>query len=153
MAKKALDQKKIDQITPRLSEFLADTFLLYVKTLNFHWNMTGPQFFMYHKLLEEQYQHLANAVDDIAERIRQLGERTPATLGEFLKLSNFKEPGRDLSQKQMVEDLIESHNLMEEQCHHLIDFTENLLDQGTADMVIEQIRFHAKQSWLLRSHL
>ncbi len=152
MAKKVLDNRKIDLITTQLSNFLADTFLLYVKTLNFHWNMVGPQFFMYHKLLEEQYKDLAKAADEIAERIRQLGKHAPATLSEFLSLSSFKEPKGKLSQEQMIFDLAETHNLMVEKCHKLIDFTEELLDQGTADLIIDQIRFHAKQAWLLRSH-
>jgi starvation-inducible DNA-binding protein len=153
MAKKTLSEKTIDQICTKLADFLADTFILYVKTLNYHWNMQGPNFFMYHKLLESQYEQMAHANDEIAERIRMLGRSAPATLASFLKLTSLKEGKTGLSEEQMIHDLAESHEIMVESCHKLISFTENAEDQGTADLIIEQIRFHAKQAWLLRSHL
>lgn len=153
MAKKTLNEKTIDKITSKLAHFLADTFVLYVKTLNFHWNMTGAEFFMYHKLLEKQYEDLAHATDEIAERIRMLGKQAPATMASFLKLASLKEGSAGLSQEQMIQDLAETHEAMVEQCHALIQFTEEAQDQGSADLITEQIRFHAKQAWLLRSHL
>jgi starvation-inducible DNA-binding protein len=153
MKRKALDEKTIDKITKQLSHFLSDTFVLYVKTLNFHWNMVGTEFFMYHKLLEKQYEDMAKAIDEIAERIRMLGRIAPGTMADFLKLSSLKEGSSKLGQKQMIKELVESHENLVEECHELIQFTESVNDQGTSDLVIEQIRFHAKQAWLLRSHL
>lgn len=155
MAKKIQTEKTINQIAFKLGDFLADTFVLYVKTLNYHWNMAGANFYMYHKLLETQYQDLAQAADEIAERIRMLGRQAPATMASFLKLASLKEGTSGLSQDKMITDLADSHQSMIEQCNMLIHFTEEAEtdDQGTADLIIKQIRFHEKQAWLLKSHL
>lgn len=151
-AKKTLDEKTIDQLTGKLAHFLADTFVLYVKTLNYHWNMVGPAFFMYHRLLEEQYKELAEASDTLAERIRQLGRICPATLGEYLKLTSLKEGKATTSQDGMIRELAEDHEKLEEALHQIIDFADNVLDQGTSDLFIDRIRAHSKAAWLLRSH-
>jgi starvation-inducible DNA-binding protein len=151
--KKTLDDASIDQITSRLGHFLADTFVLYMKTLNFHWNMVGSEFFMYHRLLEEQYKKMAEAIDDLAERIRMLGRIAPASMGEFLKLACLKEAPSKLSMERMIHELVLDHEELVEHCHELIKFTDSVHDEGTSDLIIEQIRFHAKQAWLLRSHL
>lgn len=157
MAKKAraktLDDKSLDLITAKLSHFLADTFVLYVKTLNYHWNMVGAEFFMYHKLLEKQYEELAQAADTIAERIRQLGRVAPASMADFLKLTSLQEGSYGIAQGQMIYELALSHEAMVEHCHRLIPFTDEKSDQGTSDLLIVQIRYHSKQAWLLRSHL
>ncbi len=153
MAKKNLPEKTINQIAFKLGDFLADTFVLYVKTLNYHWNMTAANFYMYHKLLETQYQDLSEAADEIAERIRMLGRQAPATLASFLKLASLKEGASGVSQEKMIMDLAESHESMIEQSNMLIHFTTEAEDQGTADLIIKQIRFHEKQAWLLKSHL
>ncbi|MFZ0564601.1 MAG: DNA starvation/stationary phase protection protein [Chlamydiales bacterium] len=153
MTQKMLDNKTIDQITTKLAHFLSDTFVLYVKTLNFHWNMVGPEFFMYHQLLQKQYEELAEASDELAERIRMLGRSAPGSMQDFLQLSCLKESPTNLSQKEMIQELVEMHEILVEHCHGLIKFTEEVLDQGTADLLIERIRSHSKQAWLLRSHL
>src|ERR1700722_19813428 len=143
----------VNPVVTQLSHFLADSFVLYVKTLNYHWNMVGTEFFMYHRLLEEQYGELAEASDSLAERIRQLGRPCPATMGEFLKLSSLKEGKSSNKQDVMVRELADDNALMEEILHKIIDFTDNALDQGTSDLLNERIRAHAKAGWLLRSHL
>lgn len=153
MAQKTLDNKTVDQITTKLAHFLSDTFVLYVKTLNFHWNMVGPEFFMYHHLLQKQYEELAEANDELAERIRMLGRSAPGSMQDFLQLSCLKESPANLHQNDMIQELVETHDTLIEHCHSLIKFTEEVLDQGTADLLIERIRSHSKQAWLLRSHL
>lgn len=154
MAKKqTINQKTMNQIALMLAHFLSNNFVLYVKTLNFHWNMAGPQFFMYHKLLEHQYEELAKANDDLAERIRMLGGLSPGSMKELLSLAGLKESKSNLSWQEMIQDLVASHEAMIEECHHLIEFTDQKKDQGTSDLIIERIRFHDKQAWLLRSHL
>jgi len=155
MAKKTLSDKAITKITEGLAHYLSDTFILYVKTLNFHWNMVGNQFYMFHKLLEEQYRELAEAIDDLAERIRHLGHIAPGSMAEFLELGCLKETKsqRNLAWEMMIGDLVALHFELVEQGHHLIKVCDAANDQGTSDLLIERIRFHAKQAWLLRSHL
>ncbi len=150
---KQLDPNTVSEIAKRLSRFLADTSVLYIKTLNFHWNMVGPQFFMYHKLLQEQYEEMAEAIDDLAERIRGLGHPAPGSMKDFLELATLKESTSPLSQDEMVNSLIKDHESLESQLHEQIAFTEEALDQGTADLLVERIRFHSKQAWLLRSNV
>lgn len=151
--KPTLDAKTIGQITDKLSHFLSDTILLYIKTLNFHWNMVGPEFFMYHRLLEEQYKELVEGADEIAERIRQLGKHAPGSMHEFLKLACLKEAKSSLGWREMISNLVQDHDSMVEHCHKIIEFTDNVLDQGTSDLFNELIRAHSKSAWLLRSHL
>ena len=149
MAKKKNDKSGMDA---NLGHILGDTFVLYVKTLNYHWNMVGDNFFSFHKLLEEQYNDLAEASDLIAERMRMLKMKAPGTMAEFLKLSCLKEGKSSLSQHAMVKELARDHELMVEQLHALIEFSDETGDQGTSDLLIDRMRVHDKQAWLLRSH-
>lgn len=147
MTKKSLD------VASALSHFLADTMVIYVKTLNFHWNMVGSEFFMYHKLLEEQYKALAEAGDELAERIRMLGKVAPATMEQWLQLASLKEAKGALSQEKMMRELTKDHETLLSHAHALIALSDKQGDQGTSDLIIERLRFHDKAAWLLRSHL
>lgn len=147
-----LNKKTRSAIAKELGQFLADTMILYVKTLNFHWNMTGPQFFMYHRLLEEQYKELADALDEIAEQIRMLGARAPGTLHEFEQIGRLKE-GKAKTQQSMIKELVADHESMIAQSRDLVDFCSESGDEGTADLIVERLRSHDKAAWLLRSHL
>lgn len=140
------------KICDHLAPLLADAFVLYVKTLNFHWNMRGPQFFMFHKLLQEQYEAIAEANDELAERMRMLGGKAPGSMETFLKLARLKESKQGLNQDQMIQELVEDHQRVLEQLHLVLRLTDACGDQGTSDLLIERIRDHAKQAWLLRSH-
>lgn len=154
MAEKKSGRSELNvNICKKLSHFLADSFVAYVQTLNFHWNMRGPEFFMYHKLLETQYKDLAEGIDELAERIRMLGGKAPGTLEAFLKLATLPETSKELSQKQMIEELAKSHKSLSERAHSLIQFTDEHQDPGTSDLLIERMRFHDMQRWLLHSHL
>ncbi len=153
MAKKKISSsKEMGSIPDLLAHFLADTLVVYFKTLNFHWNMVAPQFFMYHKLLEEQYKELQGAADDIAERIRMLRKKAPGSMKEMLTLASLKESPSSLKGDQMVKELVHAHEEMVKKSHALIQYAEAQKDQGTSDMMIERLRFHDKQAWLLRSH-
>lgn len=143
----------MEAIAKKLSHYLADGYVLYIKTLNFHWNMTGEQFFMFHKLLQGQYEALAEANDDIAERIRQLGFKAPGSMKEFLKLACMEESASDLSDKEMIEELAEGHKLMVKHAGELISYCDEHGDPGTSDMIVGRMRDHDKQAWLLVSHL
>lgn len=150
--KLALNKQIGNEIGKKLSYYLADSFILYTKTLNYHWNMHGPTFFMYHRLLEEQYKELAIAIDDMAERLRMLDQKAPATLKEYLNLTSLKEGQSSFSEKEMIKDLAQDNMFLVEQGSELIAFCNEKGDEGTADLLIERIRIHDKNSWLLRSH-
>lgn len=147
-----LNKKTRSAIADKLSHFLADTMVLYVKTLNFHWNMTGPQFFMYHRLLEEQYKELADALDEVAEQIRMLGAHAPGTLKEFSQTSCLGE-GKAKTQNSMIKELVADHESMIAHSRDLVDFCTEAGDEGVADLIVERLRSHDKAAWLLRSHL
>ena len=97
------------KIADELIHFLADTYTLYLKTQNFHWNVKGPQFYSLHKMFEEQYLELAAAVDEIAERIRALGSYTPASFAQFASLSSLKEATAEINAESMIQKLLKDH--------------------------------------------
>ena len=99
-------QKVIDM----LGNIIADQYILYTKTRNYHWNVTGEDFIQYHKLFEDQYSAIDEDIDEVAERIRALGGKTPATLGEFLKSATLKEhPAKYPTAKTMIINLLTDH--------------------------------------------
>ncbi len=151
--KRESETQKDHYVPKGLSHILADTSVLYFKTLNFHWNMVGPEFFMYHRMLEEQYKELAEALDELAERIRMLGFSAPGSMEALLQLACLNESPENLSQDEMVKELVKSHESMVEHCGALIKISDALDDQGTSDLLIERLRAHDKNAWLLRSHL
>lgn len=141
------------QIAQYLSLILADMYVLYVKTQNFHWNVKDPRFYSLHKFFEEQYEALADGIDEIAERIRMLGERTPATLSQFLEMSSIREPEDSLSGDGMIQELLEGHETIIRHLRDRIHLTDELSDYGTSDLFINRLRYHEKTAWMLRSHL
>lgn len=136
-----------------LSELLANSYLLYVKTHNYHWNVTGPMFSTLHRLFEEQYSELAAAVDEIAERIRALGAFAPGSLAAFSELSTVKEE-RDIPEaKQMIRNLIADQEAVVEATHKVIEAAEKADDQASADLATRRMDIHQKHAWMLRSML
>lgn len=150
--KEGLNKKATTQICERLAHFMADSFVVYMKTLNFHWNMIGENFYMYHKLLEDQYNEAIIGIDAVAERIRQLGLQAPANMAEILSLSCIKESKAKLSQLQMVKELANDNSLLVEHCREIINYSDEEDDQGTSDLLIDRMRAHDKNAWMLRSH-
>lgn len=148
----SLDKKAREEVAKVISVTLADTYVLYTKTQNFHWNVIDPRFYPLHKFWQEQYEELAEANDIIAERIRMLGEVTPGTLKQFLKLTTLKEVEGVPSGDEMLRDLLKDHEQMIKNIRKGIDRSTELGDQGTADMLIQRLRSHEKAAWMLRSH-
>lgn len=142
----------IQKLAKSLSGFLADSYMLYVKTQNFHWNIEGEGFYFLHKMLQEQYEDLAEAVDMIAERIRGLKVKSPGTMKEFLELSALKEGQGSLSDKAMIKALLSDHEHIIKSLLQKIKEAASEGDEGTADMYIERLRVHEKTAWILRSH-
>lgn len=149
----ALDRSVCQQVAQHLSLILSDTYLLYTKTQNFHWNMIDTRFYFLHKLLEEQYEELAKAIDELAERIRMLGEKSPGSMKQFLERTTLIESEGDLTADEMLANLMKDHEALCRYLRERISHCSKLGDEGTADLFIAQLRFHEKSAWILRSHL
>ncbi|MBX3494094.1 MAG: DNA starvation/stationary phase protection protein [Parvibaculum sp.] len=143
--------KDRNEIAEGLSRVLADTYTLYLKTHNYHWNVTGPQFRTLHLMFEEQYRELWAATDEIAERIRALGEFAPGTYAEFGKLSTLQEdngvPGAD----QMVKNLVKGHEQVVKTARDLFKVASDADDEVTADLMVQRMQVSEKTAWMLRS--
>ncbi len=151
-ASMVMDNEAIKRITHLLSVLLADTYLLYLKTQNFHWNVEDSRFHSLHEMFEKQYSSLAEAIDEIAERIRMLGEKSPGTMRQFLELTTISEADSDLSGDQMIQTLMADHETLTHHLRPMIKEASDLNDEGSADMFISRLRFHEKTAWMLRSH-
>jgi len=144
-------QRRAD-VAIELSGFLASTYTLYMKTLYYHWNVTGKSFHSLHKLFEEHYEDLHEAGDELAERIRALGHFTPGTYKEFAKLSVIKEDDKlpDNADK-MVENLLKDHELCTQEARKVLKIAEKSEDEVTVDMMVQRMTFHDEAGWMLRS--
>lgn len=146
-------KKKNIQIIDGLAHLLADTYLVYLKTQNFHWNVTGPNFYAYHKMFEDQYKQLAEATDIIAERMRALQVPAPASFSKFLQLTSLDEAGHHLNAEQMIHALLIDHEGIAKNIAKLFDIAVECGDQVTFDLFIERKTEHDKIAWMLRSIL
>jgi starvation-inducible DNA-binding protein len=134
-----------------LSKFLADSYMVYLKTQNFHWNVTGPQFFALHEMFEEQYNDLAIAVDDIAERIRALNEYAPGSFVAFRDLSDIEEATSVPTADQMVKELAKDNETLAQRCRSVLELLDGSGDEATIDLATERLRQHDLNAWMLRS--
>lgn len=148
-----IDEKHREEIAKGLSHLLADTYTLYLKTHNYHWNVTGPMFQTLHVMFEGQYNELALAVDSIAERIRALGVKAPATYAEFIKLSSIKETTGDLSAQQMIAELVSGQESVVRTARSIFPVVDESHDEPTADLLTQRMQQHEKTAWMLRSML
>jgi len=148
-----ISEKNRNNIAGQLSKLLADTYTLYLKTHNFHWNVTGPMFQELHLLFEKQYQELAEAVDELAERIRALGVMVPASFSEFLKLSRVSDPEMGLDAEEMIQQLLEGHETATRTAREGFGIAEDAQDEATFDILIQRTKVHEKAAWMLRSLL
>jgi starvation-inducible DNA-binding protein len=151
IAETSIDHKK--EIVRGLSTLLADTYTLYLKTHNFHWNVQGPMFQPLHQLFEDQYTELATAVDEVAERIRALGEFAPASYAAFSKLTSVKEAAGPTKSQDMIRQLLEGHEIVARSASNALPAAEKAGDQGTLDLLTQRLRVHEKTAWMLRSFL
>lgn len=141
------------KISDGLSHLLADTYTLYLKTHNFHWNVTGPQFNTLHLMFETQYTELAVAVDEIAERIRALGFPAPGSYREFIKLSSIPEAEGTPKAEEMIRQLVEGQEAVVRTARQVFPVTEAAHDEPTADLLTQRMQIHEKTAWMLRSML
>jgi len=140
-------------IANNLASLLADSYSLYLKTHNFHWNVTGPMFNTLHLMFETHYTELALAVDLIAERIRSLGFIAPGSYSEFAKLSKVVEHSGDTDASDMIKYLIEAHEVVIKTARDILPAADEANDQVTLDLLTQRLQVHEKTVWMLRSLL
>lgn len=146
-------QEERTVVAGALAKLLADCYLLYLKTQNSHWNLMGSEFYALHLLFEKQYKELADAIDEIAERIRALGFFVEATTSAFRNLSSIPEEGKLLSRKEMLEHLIHGHEVVIKEARRLSQIADKERDAATVDMMGKRLNAHEKAAWMLRSQL
>jgi starvation-inducible DNA-binding protein len=148
-----IDKAHREQIAAGLSKVLADTYTLYLKTHNFHWNVTGPMFQTLHLMFETHYNELALAVDAVAERIRALGFPAPGTYKQFTALSSIGEEEGVPKATEMVKLLVEGHEAVARTARGVFSTAAEANDQPTCDLLTQRLQIHEKTAWMLRSLL
>lgn len=138
-------------VTAALARVLADTYTLYLQTHNFHWNVTGPYFYSLHKMFEEQYQEMAAAVDEIAERIRALGQPAPGTYADFARIASVREVSGAPEWSVMVRTLAENNDAVVRTLRAAREVAATAGDEATVDLMVQRTQAHEKSAWMLRS--
>ncbi|WP_372018731.1 Dps family protein [Pseudoxanthomonas sp. 10H] len=144
------------EIAEGLSRYLSDAFTLYLKTHNFHWNVTGPMFNSLHNMFEQQYTEQWNALDEVAERTRALGFNTPGSYAEFIRLTSIREePGADgvPDWKGMVQQLVAGNEAVCRTARAVLKTADDAGDDPTVDLLTQRLQTHEKYAWMLRSLL
>ena len=149
----SIDPAARRKIATDLGHLLADTYTLYLKTQNFHWNVTGPMFSSLHLLFEQEYTELALAVDVIAERIRALGEFAPGSFSRYTELSRINEEQGIPAAMEMLKQLAQDQETIIATARSIIADVEQAHDEATLDLLTQRINTHEKNAWMLRSHL
>jgi len=148
-----ISAKERKRIADGLAKVLADTYTLYLKTHNFHWNVTGPMFNTLHLMFEAQYNELALAVDLVAERIRALGFPAPGSYSAYAKLSSIEEAEGVPPAEEMIAQLVKGHEAVARTARGVFPAVEKASDQPTADLLTQRMQVHEKTAWMLRALL
>ncbi|MEO0456571.1 MAG: Dps family protein [Cyanobacteria bacterium P01_A01_bin.114] len=148
-----IEETQRKDIAEGLSRLLADTYTLYLKTHNFHWNVTGPMFNTLHLMFEGQYNELALAVDAVAERIRALGFPAPGTYAEYAELSSISETQGVPTAEEMIKLLVEGQEAVVRTARSIFPVVDKANDEPTADLLTQRMQIHEKTAWMLRSLL
>lgn len=148
-----INQADRAKLAGELSKLLADTYTLYLKTHNFHWNVTGPMFQTLHLMFEQHYNEMWMAVDAIAERIRSLGHPAPGSYAAFSRLSSIADADGVPPAKEMIKQLIDGHETVIRTARALIPVAGEAGDESSADLATQRLQVHEKTAWMLRSLL
>ena len=148
-----IEKSQREAIAAGLSRLLADSYTLYLKTHNYHWNVTGPQFNTLHQMFEQQYTELAAAVDEIAERIRALGVTAPGSYSAFAELTNVAEGTGAENAEEMIRQLVLGQEAVVRTSREVFPAAEDANDEPTADLLTQRMQIHEKNAWMLRSML
>lgn len=153
MPHKNSQKKDFEIVLNHLRQVLADTYVLLVKTQNFHWNVVDTRFYSLHKLFEEEYEDLQDAVDLLAERLRVFNVPAPGSMSRFLELTTITESGETKDSDLMLLELYQDHQILSQFLREGIALADQHDDPGTADIYTQRLRAHDKTAWMLRSHL
>ncbi|MEM1092095.1 MAG: Dps family protein [Pseudomonadota bacterium] len=148
-----INESDRDKIAEGLSRLLADSYTLYLKTHNFHWNVTGPMFATLHTLFETHYTELATAVDEIAERIRALDVAAPGSYKQFSELSSIDEETGVPNAEEMIRQLVDGQETVVRTARSVFEAADEAGDEPTADLLTQRMQVHEKNAWMLRSLL
>lgn len=148
-----LEREDRRKLADQLGECLADTYMLYVKTQSFHWNVVGPMFYGLHKLTEAQYQDMAEAIDEMAERIRAIGFIAPGSFSQFSEMSHIKEETGAPSAEDMIKQLAEGNEICARRLRQAASEAEAVEDIRTADLLTERVGQHEENVWMLKALL
>ena len=146
-----ISEKDRKTVCKGLNKLLADSYILYLKTQNYHWNVTGQMFQSLHLLFENQYQEQAIAVDVIAERIRALGEYAPGSFAAFSKVSSIKEESSIPATEEMIYNLIHGNEAVVTTAREIVSLADECEDDVPSDLMINRMQVHEKNAWMLRS--
>jgi len=145
--------KKEKKVVDALAKLLADSYILHLKTQNYHWNVTGPSFNSLHTLFQTQYEDLALANDDIAERIRALGEKAPGSYAAFSKIAAVKEEKGYPGAAQMLKNLLKDQEALVKSAETVLRSAQDIGDEPTVDLAIQRQQVHQKNHWMIKAHL
>lgn len=148
-----ISEKNRKNIAEGLSRLLADSYILYLKTHNFHWNVEGPMFNTLHQMFMVQYTELWQSLDLIAERIRALGLYAPGSYKKYSKLSTIEEAEEDTSAMDMVRELLAGHEAVASTARSVFPLAEKAQDEASLDLLTQRLQVHEKTAWMLRSLL
>lgn len=148
-----LDEGQRKAIVSGLDRMLADTYTLYLLTHNFHWNVTGPMFQTLHLLFQTQYNELWLAVDDVAERIRTLGEPAPGTYKKLAALTRIEEPEGVPEAMEMVRILVRGHESVVKTIREILPLSQSVADESSVSLLTDRLLVHEKTAWMLRSFI
>src|SRR5690606_13180866 len=144
----------LQAVALELNKVLADEYILYTKTRNYHWNVEGDNFMEMHKFYETQYEALDEIIDEVAERVRALGHYSEGRLKDFLKLSQLDEPGYTNKQNEQLKNLLNDHETIIQNLRKLITLSaDKHKDLGTSDFVTGLMEKHEKMAWFIRAYL
>lgn len=146
-----IKDEKREKVATAIQGVLADTYAVYLKSQNYHWNVEGPRFKSLHELFEEHYTEMRDAIDELAERIRSLGCTARGSFGEFGEMTEIGAPKYGISAEEMVADLLESHEKLVRRLRDAAETAADAGDDGSEDMMIARMQVHEKTAWMLRA--
>lgn len=149
-----IPEKHLQSVATELQKLLADEYVLYTKTRNYHWNVEGDNFMEMHKFFESQYEELDEIIDEVAERIRKIGHYSEARLKDFLGLTRLEEPGYTNDQAMQLKNLLEDHEtIIKSLRKNITAFADENKDLGSSDFVTGLMQKHETMAWFIRSYL